>query len=424
MTNQVLNSTDGCAAEDERKALVKRILSSHPLQRAARLRELLDDIVSHADNPDDLAEHRIGVRVFGRSEGYNPADDNIVRASVRQLRGKLKEYFESDGAGESVILDIPRGAYVPAFRPRPAVVAVQPSIVFPVTPPVPPAPPVQTQTRQPGLWIGLGLVLAISTVWLAVGRSTPREPPQEPDSVLAQFLRQSPGPVRFVLTDSALAVMRSWRDSPIGVDSYRTRDFVEEGVKDFSGNRAMENAWRDISTRQITSFADVGVLVKLLQSNPSTSRRVEVRHARHMAPRDFKSGNLIITGSQVANPWAALFEDGLNFQIEQHRIVNRAASAGEPNGYEAAEPGGSQWSRIALVRNLSGTGWVLLIAGLGFVGTEGAGEYLLRLDSLTNLRGLMGISPGEPLPPFELVLSTKAVDGTAYSSRIVAWRRH
>jgi hypothetical protein len=81
-------------------------------------------------------------------------------------------------------------------------------------------------------------------------------------------------------------------------------------------------------------------------------------------------------------------------------------------------------ARIAVVKNLSGNGFVLLIAGVGMEGTEGAGEFLLRNDSLQLIRKSIGLSPREPLSSFELILQIATLDGTARSERIVAWRRH
>ena len=176
-----------------------------------------------------------------------------------------------------------------------------------------------------------------------------------------------------------------------------------------------------MAQRQITSLADVGVLTKLLQGYPSAARRIEIRHAKHARARDLKSGNLIVTGSKVSNPWGGLFDSALNFQFDKAKIVNRQPLPGEAPVYELDT---GHWSRIALLNNLSGAGSVLLIAGISFEGTEGAGEFLLRPESLAEVRRLLALAPSDPLPPFELVLKSQATEGTAYSSRIVAWRRH
>lgn len=136
-------------------------------------------------------------------------------------------------------------------------------------------------------------------------------------------------------------------------------------------------------------------------------------------------GNFIITGSRRSNPWAALFEGALNFQFDYFTgIRNTSPRPGEPALFEQRTAEQTDAARIAVVKSLSGAGFVLLIAGMGMEGTESAGEFLLRNDSLPLIRKTLGLQPRDPLPGFELVLGIETLGGTARSARIVAWRRH
>ena len=65
-----------------------------------------------------VKETTIGVFVFGRSPDYDPKVDTIVRSQAWRLRGKLKEYYASEGADDPIIIDVPVGRYVPVFRSR------------------------------------------------------------------------------------------------------------------------------------------------------------------------------------------------------------------------------------------------------------------------------------------------------------------
>ncbi|MGH9609603.1 MAG: hypothetical protein ACRD34_07990 [Bryobacteraceae bacterium] len=60
---------------------------------------------------EELTETHIAEEVF-RREGYNPAEDNLVRAAVRQLRLKLKEYFETEGKDDAFVAELPKGSYM------------------------------------------------------------------------------------------------------------------------------------------------------------------------------------------------------------------------------------------------------------------------------------------------------------------------
>lgn len=152
--------------DDECRALVSRILASPEFQRAARLRDFLGYVVERklAGTPEEVTEVLIGHRVFGRVASYNPGDDSIVRTEARTLRQRLERYFAGDGAAEPVILEIPRGGYLPVFRPRPDVPSV--SVSGLAAEPVAPAHHRSLSRRQ---WIGLGASAAVAgglTLWL------------------------------------------------------------------------------------------------------------------------------------------------------------------------------------------------------------------------------------------------------------------
>jgi len=110
---------DPALTPEDRWALVRRMAASSQFQRSPRLREFLLYIADRTLNnhPEEVTEQRIGVCVFQRPEHYSPGDDNIVRTSARQLRIKIRDYFETEGKNETCIIDMPKGAYVPVFRP-------------------------------------------------------------------------------------------------------------------------------------------------------------------------------------------------------------------------------------------------------------------------------------------------------------------
>jgi hypothetical protein len=414
MVEQPVSAEDLTAAH---RALIDRIVTGRTLQRSARLRELLLDIAGHtlAGELQKLTEQAIGIRVFGRPASYNPADDNIVRSSVRQLRLKLKEYFEAEGAAETWSLEIPKGSYVAAFAQRhiPEILPVLPSAAVPV------------RDSRPGWGVVAGMaavcaILAIACVVLWSQRRTVA--PQEPDTVFGRLFGQSSGPVRFVFTDSVLVVAGKLIETP-DLEHYIDQSYLEDVKRLLPGeNGAL--LLDHLRGRQITSFADVEILAKVLQTHPTAAHRIELRHARFVRTRDFKTENFVIMGSRTANPWNLLFESSLQFAIDRNKgIRNPRPKPGEPAYWPLIEERGISPARIALLDNLTGTGFVLSIAGVTMESTEGAGEFLLRPDSMAAIAQALGVRPGERLPRFEIVLETSALQGTARSARIVAARR-
>ena len=91
------------------------------VEQTFRLRELLLFVGRRSlkDGCTQVREQDIWIEVFGRAQAYDTALDNIVRTNVSDLRKRIEAYFDSEGLQETVIMEIPRGSYVPIFRYRP-----------------------------------------------------------------------------------------------------------------------------------------------------------------------------------------------------------------------------------------------------------------------------------------------------------------
>ena len=102
------------------RSAVERIRNSQAMSGCQRLAQLLDFVVDSTLKGEamHLKETTIGVAVFGRSPDYDPKVDTIVRSQAWRLRSKLKKYYASEGAADSVIVEIPVGHYVPVFHVR------------------------------------------------------------------------------------------------------------------------------------------------------------------------------------------------------------------------------------------------------------------------------------------------------------------
>ncbi len=65
----------------------------------------------------DLKQYVLGLEVFGRKDSFDPQSDPIVRVGAMRVRAKLKDYYETEGQEDSVLIEFPRG-YMPVFRWR------------------------------------------------------------------------------------------------------------------------------------------------------------------------------------------------------------------------------------------------------------------------------------------------------------------
>ena len=114
-----LTAVDAGAARDE----LARLVQSRQFRQADRQRRFLEFLVTEtlAGHSDRLKGYTIGVEVFDREPGFDPALDAIVRVEAVRLRAKLSEYYQSEGSADPVRFEIPKGSYtIQIARHQPA----------------------------------------------------------------------------------------------------------------------------------------------------------------------------------------------------------------------------------------------------------------------------------------------------------------
>jgi hypothetical protein len=208
---------------DERWQLVQRIISSPPFQKSGRLRDLLQYITEQTirGSAHDLTEQHIGAAVFHKAPGYSPLEDSSVRVHARQLRLKLHEYFDGVGRDESLVIEIPKGAYAPVFRPAKhelAPVAVT-SGLEPVAAPI---------KRAILPWAMCGaLAVLCAALWLQVERSaTAPVGPSWPFSQIFDSRHQTV----IVVADGNYGMLRILTGQRGSLEQYLNRDFPQKAA--------------------------------------------------------------------------------------------------------------------------------------------------------------------------------------------------
>jgi tetratricopeptide (TPR) repeat protein len=100
------------------RAELERILASATFTNAPMLSGLLRYLVERTldGRAGDLKEYSIGVEVCGRGPDFDSRTDTIVRVQARRLRLKLEEYYARQGEANPVIIQVPKGHYIVAFR--------------------------------------------------------------------------------------------------------------------------------------------------------------------------------------------------------------------------------------------------------------------------------------------------------------------
>jgi TolB-like protein len=105
------------ASQAARREL-ERVLASPGFTRNERLARFLRFVVERSleGRGDEIKESVLAVEVFGRSADHDPRQDSIVRTEASRLRTRLTEYYLGDGKDDPVVIELPKGGYLPVLR--------------------------------------------------------------------------------------------------------------------------------------------------------------------------------------------------------------------------------------------------------------------------------------------------------------------
>ena len=112
-----------CWSESDQKAIrqqLDRILHSGPFLQSRRRQRFLEYLVNEtlAGRSERLKGYTIALEVFDRPETFDPTVYPLVRIEAARLREKLREYYGTDGQGDPIHIDLPKGTYTPQIEFR------------------------------------------------------------------------------------------------------------------------------------------------------------------------------------------------------------------------------------------------------------------------------------------------------------------
>ena len=401
---------------------VDKLLSSHALHGSESLCKLLRYLADHAlDHPGaSPKEYQIATEVFGRPSNFDPHLDSTVRVQAGRLRGKLAEYYATEGAEDAILVDFPRGTYALAFHERPAGGAgrnhgngLHES-----------ASDVGRSSRK---WLAAVILLSVllsAVVAVAMDRFLNRRTAEarldtegtEAPTVLRVFWKgfltapQEPWVIfsnaAFVgRPDSGMRYYKSARDGQAHILDHYT------GVGEVLAVHALDN-----------------VFMKLHQP-------IRVKRGSLFSLDDAKNNDLIFIGSPSENLTLLEIPSTKEFVFRQIgsgpragnvEIVNVHPGADEPKSFLATpsdEALADDYSVVALVKGLNPSRSELILAGTTTIGTQAAVEYVCQPDNLQQLLLRLSVSNSGELKPFEAVIHVKVTRGVPVGSELVALRK-
>jgi hypothetical protein len=404
-------------AGDERWELAQRVIESPHLAGSARLRDFLLHVTACAirEAPEEATEQQIGIQVFGRSPGFNSSEDSIVRSNARLLRLKLSAYFSAEGASEPLIIEIPKGHYLPVFVPskRPAEdslpAEVPPIHVDEAKEALVSEPPQMPRTRRQRVWQAAAGVAIALLLCLTLGAALH----WQRQAAIAKPLKQLWEP--FLAGDPPLVI-------------YSNALFVGDAKNGM--HYAAADASDSNSGDLVDSYTGIGELISVHELTKMFDRHnaeFVLKRSPLVTWDQARSRNLIFIGSVAENASLKLLPSTQDFTLtataDAAGVVNHHPKPGEPQVYLRPEhPLTRDYAIVALLPGVQPESKMFVFSGLTTLGTQAAMEYALDPETAAEL--MRQVSSQRQIHNFEALLEVSIRGGVPLQPRLISIRVH
>ena len=421
---------------DPRWKLAERLVHTPGLAKSPRLSSLLLHVVKQTldGREAELNEQLIGERIFGRLVGYDPRDDNIVRAHASRLRQKLDVYYRDEGKNDPMRVTIPRGSYVPLFERVESTSRSENAEALPMenirSDEATNKPPQQVTGNAQWAWAAAGavaalLLLAVSHFamgkWGAIHKSQ-----QDPTDRLWAALIGKTRPGLIVPADSGLVILKSLTGHSVTAADYASGRYLSAVTCEAPCDR---HVLETLAAHRYTSLADLQFAVDLSHLPEAVSRPLEIRYARDLQLDDLKKDNLVLIGSLESDPWLQFFQSQMNFVLHDDRnqgplrVEDKRPAANEQSSYsyDRSDQSHQGYALVAFLPNLGKEGDVLIVQGFTLADTQAAADFVTNHRDFNAVLGPV-VAQRHGLPHFEVLLRTMDVNGFGSHSSIVTSR--
>jgi len=405
---------------------INKLVSSETLHGSESLCKLLRYLTQHAlEHPGTpLKEYQIATEVFGRPADFDPHLDSTIRVQAGRLRLKLTEYYGSEGAEDPVIVELPKGTYVPNFRvslghkdaseksERHQSAHTPKPIVLPVT----------ARTKAKSRVVPLLALVVIGLFGVVAMQVFERYAPSAP----ANNSVSAPLSVRTFWRAFVEAPEEPWVVFSNGAFIGRP----ETGMRYF-------DASRDAPDKILDHYTGVGEVLAILELDRAFDlmhREIRVKRGSLLSLDDAKNNNLIFVGSPAENLSLLELPGSREFVFQRVLsgarkgdlgILNVHPQAGEPPMFLATPgpPLTEDYATITLSNGLAAGRHMLILAGTTTLGTQAAVEFVCHEDSLQRLMKNLKATDNGEVKPFEALLRVKVTRGVPVETQLVSLRK-
>lgn len=404
---------------------IEKLVASHTLHGSESLCKLLRYLGKQAvDHPGvPVKEYQIATEVFGRQADFDPQLDSMVRVQAGRLRGKLAEYYNTEGANDQLIIEVPKGSYAIAVHERAGSAAAAGNGTAHYA-----HPSVSDLTQQPATRssvvraLGIALLAAIAVIaWLILTR---REP--SVSSADAPAIGAVSAPIQIFWKGFVRGQEEPWV-------IFSNAQFVGRPDK---GMRYYDAA-KDGKTPILDHYTGVGEVLAVHNLDvvfAALHKSLRIKRGSLFSLDDAKNNDLIFIGSPGENLTLLDIPSTKEFTFQRKQegvragnmeIVNVKPRPGEASSYMAIPanvPMSEDYAVVALVKAINPEHYELILAGTTTIGTQAAVEYVTRENYLSELLSKMNVDKPSDLKPFEAVIQVKVAKGVPVESSLVAVR--
>jgi len=462
---------NGLPPMDQCQKQVKRILQSATFRNATTLQQLLQFLTARAfeGNAEFLKEYTIGVEAFGRPEDFDPKTDTIVRVQTHRLRLKLSEYYESDGSRDQILIEIPKGHYLPSFEsvtvPRAdsdQVLAspldegkrVQTSLVGREA-----ENPSQATRRENGRFgkllsprspIAAAAAIAVFATGFWLGNTHLRNRTQTNEEMSVGIselaLGKAADPVKafwsaFLGNDSAPVI--AFPDAVFLLDDSNDLFRYRQGASDDRGALVDPHLARQFASNPslvakagqlyyengYTGAGELQGIAMLSSLFGQMGLKPTVKPSRDITPDDLRQHNVILFGSSFQNVAVAQLITTGDFKfknpdsrLEQWRaqIVNSRLGPNEESIYRTERDPSTQalktdYSLVTIQSGVVPGRYIMMLGGLDTTGTQGAALFAISKPGVEELSRALAASgqfgPKNEIPLFQALIRVRIAKG-------------
>jgi len=411
---------------NERDQFVRQIdalVASKELHGADSLCKLLRYLANHSlELPGEpVKEYKIATEVFGRSSDFDPQLDSIIRVQAGRLRSRLAKYYESEGANDHIVVELPKGSYVVSFHHRgKGTPKFNGNSSHEAS-----APDTRLTVRSLGTAVVILSVLLVLAI-AAIARQIISRQPSDSGKVRAELAPPT-------VFESFWQPFTSGAEEPWVV--FSNASFVgrpETGLRYFDPAKDPKGSVWD----HYTGVGEVLAVHSLDQVFGLLHRRLRVKRGSLFTLDDVQNNNLIFVGSPSENLTLMDIPGTKQFIFQRLAsglrkgdlaIVNLRPESGESKEFVASPssaPLTEDYAVIGLLPGLGPSSSILILAGTTTFGTQGAVDFVCREKSVEDLLHRLSVSkPGE-LKSFEAVLHVRVAKGVPVQMDLVALRRN